>query len=76
MQTLTTRRRRDGSIDIDFYRQQGLTERRAVMTGFVKGLVKLRKPLAAALVTVALLYAVAPRDGTAGVNTALNTITR
>jgi hypothetical protein len=69
------RRRLGGPIDIDFYRQRGLMERRTVMTGFAKGLGKkslgkLGKPLAAALVTVALLYAIAPRDGTAGVNSA------
>lgn len=73
---VSTRRRLDGSIDIDFYRQKGLTERRAVMTGFVKGLRKRGKPLAAALVTVALLYAVAPRDGTAGVSATTTNITR
>ena len=30
-------RRLDGSIDIDFYRQKGLMERRAAMTGFFSG---------------------------------------
>src|SRR5258705_37710 len=61
-----TRRRLDGSMDIDFYRQKGLMERRAVMTRFFKGVGKLRRPLAAAAPVIAALYAIAPRDGTAG----------
>jgi hypothetical protein len=51
-------RRLDGSIDIDFYRQRGLMERRIVMTGFFKGFGQLVKPLAAAL------YAAPSRDDT------------
>ena len=58
-----TRRRIDGSIDIDFYRQKGLMERRVVTTGFFSGA---GKPLAVAALVLAALYAVAPRDGTAG----------
>jgi len=57
------RRRIDGSIDIDFYRQRGLMERRVVTTGFFRGA---GKPLLAAALVVAALCAVAPRDGTAG----------
>jgi len=57
------RRRHDGSIDIDFYRQQGLMERRAVMTNFFSGAKKLAKPLAAAAVLVGALYLAPTRDG-------------
>jgi hypothetical protein len=39
------RRHFDGSIDIDFYRQQVLMERRIVMTGFFKGFGPVVKPL-------------------------------
>ncbi len=64
-----TIRRLDGSIDIDVYRQKGLMERRVVMTGFFKSA---GRPLAAAALVMVALYAVSPRDGTAGhdVNTA------
>lgn len=63
------RRRIDGSIDIDFYRQKGLMERRVVTTGFFTSA---GKSLAAAALVLAALYAIAPRDGTTGhgVNTA------
>jgi hypothetical protein len=57
------RRRIDGSIDIDFYRQKGLMERRVVMTGSFRNA---GKPLAAAALVMIALYAVSPRDGTAG----------
>ena len=57
------RRRTDGSIDIDFYRQKGLTERRVVMTGSFRSA---GKPLAAAALVMIALYAISPRDGTAG----------
>jgi hypothetical protein len=58
------RRRFDGSIDIDFYRQRGLMARRAVMTDFFKGMATGRKPLVAAAVIVAALYMSPARDGT------------
>jgi len=58
------RRRFDGSIDIDFYRQRGLMERRAVMTHFFKGVARPRKALIAAAVIVAALYMSPARDGT------------
>ena len=50
------RRRLDGSIDIDFYRQRGLMERRAVMTGFFTGLRGAAKPVVSAAVLMATLY--------------------
>ena len=59
-----TIRRRDGSIDIDFYRQKGLMERRAVMTGFFKGASKLGRPLVAAAALAAALSMAPARDGT------------
>ena len=58
------RRGLDGSIDTDFYRQKCLMERRAVMTGFFKGLGKLVKPLVAVALIVAAVYASPSRDGT------------
>ncbi len=63
------RRRLDGSIDVEFYRDRGLAARRAAMAGFVKGA---GKSLAAAALVLVALYVVAPRDGTSerGVNTA------
>jgi hypothetical protein len=44
------RRRLDGSIDIDFYRQKGLMERRAYMTRLFSGAKKRGKSLVAAAV--------------------------
>jgi hypothetical protein len=58
------RRRLDGSIDIDFYRQRGLMERRIVMTGFFKGFGQFVKPLAAVALIAAALYTAPSRDGT------------
>ena len=40
------RRRRDGSIDIDFYRERGLSERRVIMAEVFKGLIRFRRPRA------------------------------
>ena len=40
MQDLDTRRRLDGSIDIDFYRHAVLTEHYLMMTGFSRGCVR------------------------------------
>jgi hypothetical protein len=57
-------RRQDGSIDIDFYRQRGLTERRIMLTGFFKGLGQIVKPLVAVALVAAALYAAPSRDGT------------
>jgi hypothetical protein len=58
------RRRLDGSIDIDFYRQRGLMKRRIAMTGFFKGCGQVVKPLAAVALIVATLYAAPSRNGT------------
>jgi hypothetical protein len=58
------RRRLDGSIDIDFYRQRGLMERRIVMTGFFMGFGQVVKPLAAVALIAAALYAAPSRNGT------------
>jgi hypothetical protein len=65
--TMTARqitRRLDGSIDIDFYRQKGLMERRAVMTDFCRRMVRARKVLVAVAVIAAALYVSPVRDGT------------
>jgi hypothetical protein len=58
------RRRLDRSIDIDFYRQRSLMERRIVMTGFFKGFGQVVRPLAAVALIAATLLAAPPRDGT------------
>jgi hypothetical protein len=58
------RRRLDGSIDIDFYRQRGLMERRIVMTGFFKRFGQVVKPLAAVALIAAALCAAPSRNGT------------
>jgi hypothetical protein len=58
------RRRLDGSIDIDFYRQRGLMERRIVMTGFFKRFGQVVMPLAAVALIAAALCAAPSRDGT------------
>lgn len=59
-------RRDDGSIDIDFYRQAGLTERRLVMIDFFRGLGRFGRPLVAVLLGVATLAMAPPRDGVNG----------
>jgi hypothetical protein len=48
------RRRLDGSIDIDFYRQRGLMERRTVMRGFFRRFGQVVKPLAAVAPTASV----------------------
>ena len=58
------RHRTDGSIDIDFYRQQVLMERCAVMTGFVDGLRKIVRPAIAVAIIVAAICVMPGRDGT------------
>ena len=55
----TVRRRKDGSIDIDFYRQSGLAERRAVdETAPIRSVEKRGKPFAALMIAAAVLTAV------------------
>lgn len=56
VQELHTHRRLDGSIDIDFYRQRGLMERRAVMTNFARGVSKMHRGVIAALLLAAALH--------------------
>jgi len=62
----TVRRREDGSIDIDFYGQQGLAERRAVMRRTVRSLGKPSKPFAVATIVAMVLTAMFGATGTAG----------
>lgn len=57
------RRRTDGSIDIDFYRQQGLMERRLVMTGFVSGLGKIVRPAIAIAMLAGAICTMPGREG-------------
>ena len=59
----TVRRREDGSIDIDFYRQSGLAERRAVLSSAVRSLEKRGKPFAALTIAAAVLTAVLAGTG-------------
>jgi hypothetical protein len=58
------RRRSDGSIDIDFYREAGLTERRLVMIRFARGLMRLHRVVIAVLMLAATFYMAPARDGT------------
>ena len=57
-------RRQGGSIDSDFYRQQGLTERRMVMTGFQQIFKKIHRGVVFVLILGAVLYIAPARDGT------------
>ena len=57
-------RRTNGSIDIDFYREQGLMERRAVMTAFFKGAGKVARPLIAVAALTAAAYLAPATDDT------------
>jgi hypothetical protein len=50
------RRRTNGSIDIDFYREQSVTERRAVMTAFLKGAGRVARPLIAVAALATAVY--------------------
>jgi hypothetical protein len=59
-----TRRRPDGSIDIDFYRKAGLTERRLVMMRFARGLMRVDRVVIAVLMLAAIFYMAPARDGT------------
>ena len=66
LEQTAARRREDGSIDIDFYRQQGLAERRAVMKRTVRSLGKRGKPFAAITIVAAVLTAMFGATGMAG----------
>jgi hypothetical protein len=57
------RRRLDGSIDIDFYRQKGLMERRVAMTGFFSGVGKVIRPATAIAIVI---FAISLMPGPAG----------
>jgi len=61
----TVRRREDGSIDIDFYRQRGLAERRAVLKRTIRSFGKRGKPFAAFTIVAAVLTAVFAGTGAA-----------
>lgn len=63
MQDQDIRRRLDGSIDIDFYRHQGLMERRMVMTRFFRTAGKFGRPLVAAAVVAAALSMAPSQSG-------------
>jgi len=55
------RRRINGTIDYDYYRQQAMMHRRATRTDFVRGLVRLIRPLAAMAIII-LAIALMPGD--------------
>jgi hypothetical protein len=57
------RRRTDGSIDIEIYRQQGLMERRIVITGFVSSLRKIVRPAIAIAMMTTAICSMPGRDG-------------
>jgi len=58
------RRRFDRSIDIDFYRQAALTERRLVMTNFLRSRKETHRDVVAILLLAATLNIAPSRDGT------------
>ena len=62
----TGRRREDGSIDIDFYRQSGLAERRSVMNHAIRSVGKRGRPFAAFTVVAAVLSVMFGVTSTAG----------
>src|SRR5436305_8719692 len=62
-QAYEIRRRQNATIDIDFYRQMGLTEHRAVMSAFFAGLGKAAKPLVGIALIAVAIYAAPPRNG-------------
>jgi hypothetical protein len=55
------RRRANGTIDYDYYRQEALMLQRATRTEFMRGLVRLIRPLAAIAIII-LTIAVMPTD--------------
>jgi hypothetical protein len=59
-----TRRRPDGSIDIDFYRKAGLSERRLVVIRFARDLMRIHRVVIALLMLAATFYIAPARDGT------------
>jgi len=62
----TIHRRQDGSIDIEFYRQQGLAERRAIMNRAVRNVGQHGMPFAALGIITTVLSAMFGATGTAG----------
>jgi hypothetical protein len=58
-------RRIDGSIDIDFYRAQGLAERREVIKGAIRGLRRGGKGLAAVATAMVAVIALLSGNGSA-----------
>ena len=67
MQTEEIRRRDNGTIDIDYYRQRALSARREVMTNFFRGAGRVARPLIAVAVLSLAVYTVAVRaPSTAG----------
>ncbi len=62
MQIEQVRRRADGSIDVEFYRDRGLNARRAVINGFAAGLWRVARPVTAAVVAIGLCV-IAIRSG-------------
>lgn len=50
------RRRHDGSIDIDFYRQAAVAERRLAVAAFARGVAKQRGGVIAAMMLAIGLY--------------------
>ena len=59
-QTQSIRRRANGTIDIDYYRNRALMERKVVMTGATTGAMSLGSLLAAAGLFIAAAAATVP----------------
>jgi hypothetical protein len=59
-----TCRRADGSIEVDFERQQGRSEHRIVMSSFFRGAHRLGKPLVAVVAVTVALCLMPARDNT------------
>lgn len=59
-QTQSIRRRANGTIDIDYYRNRALMERKAVMTGATTGAMSLGSLLVAAGLFIAAAAAMVP----------------
>jgi hypothetical protein len=60
MTVQTIRRRDNGTIDIDFYRQQTLVERAAVMTTTGRHIGSAIRPALAVLILIATMWALPP----------------
>jgi hypothetical protein len=61
MQTQDIRRRENGTIDIDYYRQEALSHRREVMTSFFRRAGRAARPLIAITAVALAVHSFATR---------------